>query len=287
MYIRIRLSLLILLFAFLASAQTADNDKIWHEFMDWAKAQPAGGVNGQRYRVKLIEGGLTAAQADERLAVIGKLYNSNPALKLEVNGVVMGKLYSDPNQTRFTPEPNAFLVSSTKDLKPGKALDVCMGQGRNAVYLATKGWDVTGFDIAEEGMKVANENAAKAGAHIATIRATFEEFDYGKEKWDLIYFVYTDVPHVDPKYIARIVEALKPGGMVLIDRPYRSLTNPEPGWKETDEDKVNALAKAWTAVPGLQLVHYSETTGVGDWQQTSEDRLQHQLRIVRLLGRKL
>jgi len=52
-----------------------------------------------------------------------------------------------------------------------------MGQGRNAVYLASKGWDVTGFDVAEEGMKIAEANAAKSGAHIKTVKASFEDFD--------------------------------------------------------------------------------------------------------------
>jgi methylase of polypeptide subunit release factors len=55
-------------------------------------------------------------------------------------------------------------VSAVKDVKPGKALVVGMGQGRNAVFLATKGWDFTGFDIAEGGLKAAHENAAKSKA---------------------------------------------------------------------------------------------------------------------------
>ena len=194
------------------------------------------------------------------------------------------KLYRTADQTRFTLKPNAFLVSWAKEMKPGKALDVAMGQGRNAVYLATQGWDVTGFDIAEEGMKVAQENAAKVGVRLKTAKARFDEFDYGVEQWDLIYFVYTDAPIVDPKYIARVQAALKPGGVLLIDRPFRSLTNPEPGWPDTEQDKVNALVKAWS---GLHIVFYEDTTGYGDWQQTSAPREEYKLRIVRLLARKI
>jgi len=287
-YIRIQISLIVLLFSFLAGAQTSDNDRIWREFMDWAKAQPGAGFDIQKYRARLIEGGMTAAQADERLALIPKLFNESEEHRREASEVRFNKLYRDSSQTRFTLEPNAFLVATIKGLKPGKALDVAMGQGRNAVYAASLGWDVTGFDIAEEGLKVASENAARVGTHITTVKATFEGFDYGKEQWDLIYFVYTDAPHVDLNYIARIRDGLKKGGLVLVDRPYRSVTNPEPNWRETDQDKVNALARAWTEAPGLQLVHYEDTTGVGDWQQTSVDRTEYkQLRIVRLLARKL
>lgn len=51
-------------------------------------------------------------------------------------------LYRDRNQTAFNTDPSAFLVSAIKDVKPGKALDVATGQGRNAAYLATKGLSV-------------------------------------------------------------------------------------------------------------------------------------------------
>lgn len=283
-YKRTLFSFIPLLLAFLALGQPADNDKIWREFMDWAKAQNASSFGIAQYRSKLIDNGLTPVQADERTTLIRKLLDTNPTYRTEVSALGFNRLYRAPSQTRFTLEPNAFLVSTLKSLKPGKALDIAMGQGRNAVYVASQGWDVTGFDVAEEGLKVAAENAAKAGTHITTVNATFEGFDYGKERWDLIYFVYTDAPMVDPKYVARIRDALKPGGLVLVDRPYRSIVNPEPQWRETEQDKVNALPKAWS---DLQIVFYEDTTGIGDWQQTSENRLQHQLRIVRMLARKL
>jgi hypothetical protein len=49
----------------------------------------------------------------------------------------------------FNTRPNAFLVETAKSRKPGTALDVGMGQGRNSIWLAQQGWDVTGFDPAE------------------------------------------------------------------------------------------------------------------------------------------
>ena len=125
------------------------------------------------------------------------------------------EIYRNPNQTPFSKEPSAFLVSAIKDVKPGKALDVATGQGRNAVYLATKGWDVTGFDISEEGLKTANENAAKAGVVITTLKARLEDFDYGTARWDLICFIYVPTElTVDSRFIARIRTALKPGGLM-------------------------------------------------------------------------
>ena len=279
-----RITLAALLLSTLVFAQVPDNDSIWRAYIDWAKSFQGSPSQLDAYRGKLIASGCTAAEADERVALIPKLYHANPEYRQQMDELSFNRLYRSSKQSRFTTEPNAFLVSTVKDLKPGKALDVAMGQGRNALYLASKGWEVTGFDIAEEGLKAAAESATRAGVRIDTVRSRFADFDYGKDRWDLIYFVYTDAPIVDAKYVERIRTALKPGGLVLIDRPFRSLTNPEPGWTETAQDKVNALAKAWS---DLQLVFYEDTTGFGDWQQTSADRLQYKLRIVRLLARKL
>ena len=273
-----------LLLAGLAFSQTVpDNEKIWQDFVGWVKAQrDIADVGSDKYYSSLIQGGLTPAQASERMAIVGKLY---PERRKELGGVYMNKLYTSPKQTRFTLEPNAFLALTAKGLKPGTALDIAMGQGRNAVYLATLGWDVTGYDIADEGLRIANENAARAGVRIHTVHAAFEDFDYGKQRWDLIYFVYTDAPVVDPKFAERISAALKPGGYLLIERPFRDLDNPDPEWSAPmiEQDQPNALLKAYS---NLRIMHYQDTMEVGDWQQTSVNRLEKRLRIVRILARK-
>jgi 2-polyprenyl-3-methyl-5-hydroxy-6-metoxy-1,4-benzoquinol methylase len=282
---RIRILLLLALCAG-AGAQATDNATIWREFMAWAKAQPAS-ASLQGYRDDLVKHGMTEAQASERAALIPKLINENPGYRQEISTLSFNRLYQQAaDQDRFTLEPNDFLAAAVKDQKPGKALDVAMGQGRNAVFLAAKGWDVTGFDLAEEGLKASQANAEKAGVRIRTVKAAFEDFDYGKEQWDLIYFVYTDAPTAHAGFVARIYAALKPGGLLLLDRPYRSLTNPEPGWPETEEDKVNAHVKAWGAA-GMQIVHYEDKTGIGEWRQTNAPRLEQKLRIIRILARKI
>ena len=60
------------------------------------------------------------------------------------------RILTAPNPA-FNTSPNAFLVAVTKGLKPGRSLDVGMGQGRNTIYLAQQGWDSAGFDPAEQG----------------------------------------------------------------------------------------------------------------------------------------
>ena len=56
-----------------------------------------------------------------------------------------------------------------------------MGQGRNSVFLALKGWDVTGFDVSDEGIMVARKSAERAGVKINTVRETDEAFEYGAD----------------------------------------------------------------------------------------------------------
>ena len=243
-----RLAALVLLACPLAPAQTAEERKIWQDFVTTCQSDPSQ-LNPANYRQHLIKGGATEAQADERLALVRRLYETYPDFRQQIQALGFNQLYRDANQSRFTTDPSAFLVAMTKDLRPGKALDVAMGQGRNVLYLA--GWD---------------------------------DFDFGHEKWDLICFIYTDAPVMDPRFVARVRDGLKTGGLLLMDRPYRSLDHPEAQWRETEADKANAWLKAWS---DLQIVHYEDTTGVGDWQQTAERRLEYtQLRLVRMLARK-
>ena len=278
-----RLTILALLLSPLALAQTAEERKVWQDFVATRQADRSQ-FNEAAYRQQLIQRGMTETQADARLALLHKLYDTYPGFRQQLEAIRFDHLYLDPNQSRFTTDPSAFLVAMTKDLKPGRALDVAMGQGRNVLYLASQGWDVTGFDIAEEGLKVAQANAARAGLSIKTVKAGWDDFDFGHEQWDLICFIYTDAPVMDPHFVARVRDGLKPGGLLLMDRPYRSLDHPEPQWPETEADKANAWLKAWS---DLQIVYYEDTTGVGDWQQTAVRRQEYrQLRLVHMLARK-
>ena len=85
----------------------------------------------------------------------------------------------------FNTNPNAFLVEVVKGRTPGIALDVGMGQGRNAIYLAQQGWTVTGFDPADKAVALANATAAKLGVKLNTVVKGEADFDFGENRWDL------------------------------------------------------------------------------------------------------
>ncbi len=109
--------------------------------------------------------------------------------------------------------PNAFLVNMVAGRKPGKALDVGMGQGRNALHLAAQGWQVTGVDISDEGVRQARESAARQGLALEAINADVDSFDYGEDRWDLICFIYMGMP--DQVDVLR--KALRKGGLVVVE----------------------------------------------------------------------
>ena len=89
------------------------------------------------------------------------------------------------------------------------------------MYLASLGWDVTGFDISETGMAVARKSAEAAGVKITTINTSMEAFDYGVEQLDLIVATYEGPPGV------RKVRGLKPGGLVVVEGFLRTPTTPQ------------------------------------------------------------
>ena len=92
-----------------------------------------------------------------------------------------------------------------------------MGQGRNAVAMARKGWDVTGIDVSDEGLAVSKANAALAGVTLTTIHASDGQFDYGHDSWDLIAIIYGPGSATDEHSARLLYQALKPGGLVVVE----------------------------------------------------------------------
>jgi SAM-dependent methyltransferase len=116
-----------------------------------------------------------------------------------------------------TTEANTFLVETVSGLRPGKALDIGMGEGRNAVFLAQKGWDVTGVDLSEVGVAKAGERARSLGVKINAKAQDINLFDLGSLQWDLVCLLYFPIDDSMPNLHQRIVTSLKPGGLVIIE----------------------------------------------------------------------
>lgn len=117
-------------------------------------------------------------------------------------------------QVNFRTEVNRFLAEWAKGKKPGTALDLLTGQGRNAVWLATQGWKVTGVDISDVGLEMTTKAALAKKTRVTTIEADVDTWDLGKDRWDLVTLIYAGN---DPKLLERIKPAVKKGGWVVVE----------------------------------------------------------------------
>jgi 2-polyprenyl-3-methyl-5-hydroxy-6-metoxy-1,4-benzoquinol methylase len=162
------------------------------------------------------------------------------------------KLYSGPSPL-FTTESNAFLARTVSGLKPGRAVDVAMGQGRNTVFLAAQGWDVTGYDIADTGLEAARGAAEKAGVRIKTVHASHDDFDFGREQWDLIVMTYALADMENTAFLRRVKDSLKPGGIVLVEQMNAGGIGKGP---------ANALFRSFQ---DLRVIHYEDVVDTAEW----------------------
>jgi len=147
----------------------------------------------------------------------------------------------------FNLEPNAWLVQVAKGLKPGRALDVAMGQGRNAVWLASQGWDVTGYDIAGEGLKIAREAAAARGTRVNTVFSSTADFDFGRDQWDLVAIIYAG----GAEELRGAAQGLKRGGLVVLEGFYGE---PEAGQPASGVTFTQAMLEKFAKEAGLEVV---------------------------------
>src|SRR2546422_411334 len=136
------------------------------------------------------------------------ILGSKPALEADY----WDRFYLDPT-SKVNRGPNAFLVEVMRGRTPGVALDYAMGEGRNSIYLAQLGWKVFGFDPAGAAVAMAQKRAKELGLTLTTEAVWDSEHEFGKERFDLILFSWA-MPLIP---IQRIVDALKPGGMIVME----------------------------------------------------------------------
>ena len=123
------------------------------------------------------------------------------------------------NQTyAYGIKPNDFLVEMANSLPKGKVLCLAEGEGRNAVWLAQQGFEVTAVDASIVGLNKAEKLAELKKVSITTIQSDLKDFDMGINQWDAIVSIFC---HLPPKLRQSVhqncVKGLKPGGVILIE----------------------------------------------------------------------
>jgi SAM-dependent methyltransferase len=118
------------------------------------------------------------------------------------------------NGTGFSKAPNQLLVEAVASVKPGAALDIAMGQGRNALYLASRGWKVTGVDFSDEGLRAAREAAVARHLRLDAVNADLKTYDLGVGRWDLVTMIYAPD---DRALLERVQKSMKPGALFVLE----------------------------------------------------------------------
>jgi SAM-dependent methyltransferase len=156
-------------------------------------------------------------------------------------------------------DPNQFLPPEVEGLEPGYALDLACGEGRNSVWLAARGWEVTGVDFASVAIEKATAMAAERGA-----RGTFSVADVTTweppRPFDLVLVFYLQLPAIERGAALRTaVRALAPGGtFLLVCHDLLNLAEghggpTDPGVLTTSEGVLDDLARAELEL-GVELV---------------------------------
>ncbi|MGA7910688.1 MAG: class I SAM-dependent methyltransferase, partial [Candidatus Dormiibacterota bacterium] len=90
--------------------------------------------------------------------------------------------------------PNRFLVAEVDGLSPGRALDLGCGEGRNAIWLAQRGWQVSGVDFSEAGLDKARHLAVERGVEVTWVRADLLDYQPDHGAFDLVIVMYIQLP---------------------------------------------------------------------------------------------
>lgn len=117
----------------------------------------------------------------------------------------------------FGAEPNRFLVEEVEQLPPGRALDVACGAGRNAVWLAQRGWKVTGADFSDVALENARRLAVERGVEVEWVHADLRSWEPAAGAFDLVAVFYLQLPAAERRVVLeRAAAAVAPGGTLLV-----------------------------------------------------------------------
>lgn len=178
------------------------------------------------------------------------------------------KIFGDP-KVSFNRAPSRLLTVAIADSKPGAAIDLGMGEGRNAIFLAQRGWRVTGVDLSDVAVAQAKKRAAELGVPLEAVVEDLDKYDFGHERWDLITLFYMHAWYHLSKLASahRLRDALKPGGMLVIE----GFAGGQVGYQ------TNELVRAFN---DLNILRYEDVRDEADWAPGEKSR------IVRFVAEK-
>jgi SAM-dependent methyltransferase len=151
--------------------------------------------------------------------------------------------------------PNATIAEIVEPLPPGSVLDVGAGEGRHAVWLAERGWQVTAVDFSSVGLDKGRRRAEARGLDVGWVRADLRDWlPAPGTTYDLVLMVYL---HLDADVLPRLAEWVAPGGcLVVLGHARRNLTDGVGG--PQDARLLHTEEQLRTAADGLQVERLGE-----------------------------
>lgn len=135
----------------------------------------------------------------------------------------------------------------------GSVLDVGMGEGRNAVFLATKQYQVTGIDISSVALKKAQELALENNVLISTILGDAKKYQFKPNSFDAVLCFY----YVDRELLPILISLLKPGGYFYYEA-YTLEQKIKSGLKDDEDGYYLKSGELKELLSGLKIVKYEE-----------------------------
>lgn len=160
-------------------------------------------------------------------------------------------------------KPRPLLVEFVEKglVKKGKTLDICCGAGTNTVYLAEKGFEVTGIDISSKAIEYAKEKAEQARVKISFMVIDFLDLPFSDAEFDFVFdmgcFHHVEIDD-RPKYIKGVHRVLKKGGSYLLTCfSYRN----GPAWNHFTRKQISDLFSGYFEIDEIR--HISSIEGDG------------------------
>jgi 2-polyprenyl-3-methyl-5-hydroxy-6-metoxy-1,4-benzoquinol methylase len=183
--------------------------------------------------------------------------------------------------------PNEFLKAQLDALTPGTILFPAEGEGRNAVYAATRGWTVSAFDQSAEGQKKAYALAEKNKVSIEYHVVPVDDLPFQKNQFDAVALIYAHfAADVKSQYNRKMTTFLKPGGILIFEAYSKRhmaniLADPRVGGPK-DIDMLFSLEEIQADFADFETLLLTEET------MEQREGLYHQGlgTVVRFVGRK-
>jgi len=116
----------------------------------------------------------------------------------------------------WTGRANQFVEANLADLEPGTAIDLGAGEGRNAVWLTSRGWTVTAVDFSQVGLDKAQQLASEHGVDIVTVQADATTWQ-PDDPVDLVVLSYLQLPADQQRTVLEHAATwLAPGGTLFV-----------------------------------------------------------------------